>query len=123
MLLLLTAFYLSRGHITGAVPLSSVTKRSSSTCQDLEQSRSIWDIIRSSLVTIFLTTWVAFHPNIPRPVNNGGKGRLERWLWSPLCIFVSRQLSLFILALLIPEYILAWAIRQFIIARRIAKKN
>ncbi|KAJ7030792.1 hypothetical protein C8F04DRAFT_1112503 [Mycena alexandri] len=35
--------------------------------------------------------------------------------------FVSNRLSLFVIALLVPEYILAWAIRQYLQARQIAK--
>ena len=49
--------------------------------------------------------------------------RIERWFWDPLRSLISHQLPLFICALLVPEYILAWAIRQRLVAGQIAKDN
>ncbi|KAF8175521.1 hypothetical protein K438DRAFT_1908813 [Mycena galopus ATCC 62051] len=43
--------------------------------------------------------------------------RLRHTLWQ----FLSNRLLLFVIALLVPEYILAWAIRQYLEARRIAQ--
>ena len=37
--------------------------------------------------------------------------------------FAERRLPLFVCALLVPEYVLAWAIRQFLSARKIFKEN
>ena len=37
--------------------------------------------------------------------------------------FVEHRLPLFVCALLVPEYVLAWAIRQYLSAREIARKN
>ena len=37
--------------------------------------------------------------------------------------FVEHRLLLFVCALLIPEYVLAWAIRQYLSARKIAYIN
>ena len=48
---------------------------------------------------------------------------IERCLWNPLLSFAGHRLPLFVCALLVPEYILAWAIRQFLGARKIAKDN
>ena len=66
--------------------------------------RTIWDIIWSSLTTIFTCTWVACHPNIPgldeiRP--------MER---------KARRIKVFLVALLAPEVIVLWAMRQFFAA-------
>ena len=40
---------------------------------------------------------------------------------NPLMSFVEHRLPLFVCALLVPEYVLAWAIRQFLRAREITK--
>ena len=37
--------------------------------------------------------------------------------------FVEHRLLLFVCALLVPEYVLAWAIRQYLSAQEIAHKN
>ena len=65
----------------------------------------------------------AIHPNIPYPGKKKDMGRFERWVWEPLRSFISHRLPLFICALLVPEYILSWAIRQRLIAGEIAKDN
>ena len=63
-------------------------------------------------MTIFSCTWVAVHPNVPSPVKR-----------NPIMSFAGHRLPLFICALLVPEYVLAWAIRQFLRAREIANQN
>ena len=50
-------------------------------------------------------------------------GRFERWFWHPLRSSISHRLPLLICALLVPEYILSWAIRQRLVAGQIAKDN
>ena len=63
-------------------------------------------------MTIFSCTWVAVHPNVPCPVKR-----------NPIISFAGHRLPLFICALLVPEFVLAWAIRQFLRAREIANRN
>ena len=123
MLILLLLYYLGHGVATGAIPLPVIEERTASTCNDLHTCRTIWNIIWSCLVTIFSCTWVAIHPNVPYPGNKKDMGRLERWVWDPLRSFISHRLPLFICALLVPEYILSWAIRQRLVAGQIAKDN
>ena len=77
----------------------------------------------SCLATIFSCTWVAIHPNIPCPKTREANGWVERCIWNPLLSFAEHRLPLFVCALLVPEYVLAWAIRQFLRARKIAKEN
>ncbi|KIM19723.1 hypothetical protein M408DRAFT_56576, partial [Serendipita vermifera MAFF 305830] len=84
--------------------------------------RSIWSIIWSCLSTIFLCTWVAVHPNVHFRPEKRNQRWLEKWLWDPLHEFFTYKLVLFLWALLIPEYILAWAVRQYIQAGVISKK-
>ncbi|KAG6818343.1 hypothetical protein H0H93_005858 [Arthromyces matolae] len=73
-----------------------------SSCND----RSIYNIVWSCLTTIFACTWLAVHPNVPLVG--------ER-------LFV-RRLKICGLALVAPELIVLWAIRQWFSSRRLALK-
>ena len=77
----------------------------------------------SCLVTIFSCTWVAVHPNIPCPKTRKANSCIERWIWNPLLSFAEHRLPLFVCALLVPEYVLGWAVRQFWRARQIVDEN
>ena len=56
--------------------------------------------------------YLLVHPNVPC---------LKKQ--NPVISFAKHHLPLFICVLLVPEYILAWAIRQFFRAQKIAKEN
>ncbi|KAJ7331473.1 hypothetical protein DFH08DRAFT_1021642 [Mycena albidolilacea] len=129
MLLLLLVYYISQATFTGSRPIggddlfpSSIAARASgSSCPDAQDCRMAWNIVWSCLVTIFSCTWVSVHPNIPRPVSTREMSlvqRLRHSLWE----FLSNRMLLFVIALLVPEYILAWAIRQHLRAHQIAWK-
>ena len=64
---------------------------------------------------------MAVHPNVPCPKKLEANGWIEQYIRNPLLSFVEHRLPLFICALLVPEYVLAWAIRQFLKACKIAK--
>ena len=123
MLFLLFLYYLFQGPSTDAGPIPTIEHRSlmGNHCNSLAPCRTIWNIIWSCVVTIFSCTWVAVHPNVPCPKKREANGWIERCIRNPLLSFVEHRLPLFICALLVPEYVLAWAIRQFLSARRIAK--
>ena len=123
MLFLLFLYYLLQGSSTDAGPIPTIEHRSlmGNHCNDLAHCRTIWNIIWSCLVTIFSCTWVAVHPNVPCPKKREANGWIEKYIRNPLLSFVEHRLPLFICALLVPEYVLAWAIRQFLRARKIAK--
>jgi hypothetical protein len=65
---------------------------------------------------------VAVHPNVPEPVDTQDMGFWRKCVHKTLCFF-KNQVVMFICALLVPEYILAWAIRQRLMARTIVKDN
>jgi ABC-type spermidine/putrescine transport system permease subunit II len=71
-------------------------------------TRTIWNILWSSLTVTFACTWVACHPNVP--------GLEETWSERKL-----RRIKVFAIAVLAPEIIAGWAIRQFFAARKIGK--
>jgi hypothetical protein len=81
-----------------------------STCNDLHDCRTLWNIIWSSLITVFACIWLSVHPNIPAPDESWGKK-------------VARRVCTMVLALFAPELIVGWAMRQLILASRIAKEN
>ena len=122
MLFLLFLYYLLQGPSIDAGPVLTFEMRSltGNHCNDLTHCRTIWNIIWSCLVTIFSCTWVAVHPNVPCPKKRKANSWIERCIWNPLLSFAEHRLPLFICALLVPEYMLAWAIRQFLRAREIA---
>ena len=123
MLFLIFIYYLARS--INASPTPPVNNRSfePNSCTGPTRCRTIWNIIWSCTVTIFSCTWVAVHPNIPCPKKREAKNRVERWIWNPILSFAEHRLPLFVCALLIPEYVLAWAIRQYLKAREMANDN
>ena len=125
MLFLIFIYYVAQGVAIDASPIHFIGDRSleSNHCADLAHCRTIWNIIWSCLVTIFSCTWVAVHPNIPCPKKREVNNRFQKWIWNPIMSFASHRLPLFVCALLIPEYVLAWAIRQYLSAGRIANEN
>ena len=123
MLFLLFLYYLLHGPSIDVGPIPTIENRSlvGNHCNDLTHCRTIWNIVWSCLATIFSCTWVAVHPNVPCPRKRDANGWIERCIWNPLLSFMEHRLPLFICALLVPEYVLAWSIRQFLVARKIAK--
>ena len=117
MLLVLTLVYLFHGFKTHASPLTSLlqaesssnaTVLSTSACICPADQRSIWDILWSCLATIFACSWVSIHPNIPAPHESGWR------------VFL-RRLELMFWAVIAPEMIITWALRQWTSARRLEK--
>ena len=123
MLFLIFLYYLSLSIHANTIPPIISRSLEPNSCSDLSHCRSIWNIIWSCIVTIFSCTWVAVHRNIPCPKKREGKNRFQRWIWNPILSFAEHRLPLFVCALLIPEYILAWAVRQYLRAREIARDN
>ncbi|KZP06180.1 hypothetical protein FIBSPDRAFT_1002718 [Athelia psychrophila] len=81
----------------------------SDTCKDIDNCRTIVGIVTSCIATIFACVWVAVRPNIPGPN--------QSW--------ISRQTEsakVVVVTLLVPEWVLAWAVRQFLQARVYTKE-
>ena len=106
-----------------ALPVPAVDKESTpSSCKDIDNCRTLLGIIWSCVTTVFLCTWVAVHPNVPEPVDTQDMDFWHKCVHVTSCFF-KNKVVMFICALLLPEYILAWAIRQRLVARRIVKRN
>jgi hypothetical protein len=103
MLLALAVARASSVSIVGREP-------SPTSCDDLRECRTLQDIIWSCLVTILLCTWVSLHPNIPGPHEQRAKPAL-------------RRVGLMVLALIAPELVISWAMRQRVAAGRLAAEH
>jgi hypothetical protein len=117
-----------------SVPAVEYSSNSSS-CKDIDNCRTLLGIAWSCITTILLCTWAAIHPNIPEPelqdepvpdIPEPVITRIKRF-WHKCTHKISslfrNKILPFICALLVPEYILAWAIRQYFVARWISKRH
>jgi hypothetical protein len=93
---------LVNGYVVAATPVVPSPTTSDAT----PKTRSVFDIFWSCWLTIFICTWKSIHPNIPPP----GQGPLSAFL---------RRLTLMFWALIVPELILTWAVKQWLAARAI----
>ena len=125
MLFILLLYSFVHWASTDASPVPPVGDRSlaANHCTDISHCRSIWNIIWSCLITVLSCTWIALHPNVPSPKKRVANSWIERYIRNPLLSFTEHRLTLFVCALLVPEYVLAWAIRQFLSARKIANQD
>ncbi|EEB95306.1 hypothetical protein MPER_05740, partial [Moniliophthora perniciosa FA553] len=78
-------------------------------CNDIHQCRTSTDILRSCYSVILLSTWLAIHPNVPSVHVHSAVG-LAQWF------------LVMLIALLAPEFMVLWAMRQWVSCRRIHKK-
>ena len=72
-------------------------------------ARTKHGIIWNCLAVIFSCTWLAIHPNIPGP-------NISRWV-----IFL-RRVRLIFVAMVAPEAVMMWAMKQWIAAYKLGKK-
>ncbi|KAG2141853.1 hypothetical protein DEU56DRAFT_885077 [Suillus clintonianus] len=97
-LLLFMILYLAG--VIQAAPTTNATTISEDFEAPSFTNRTLWNIISSSVLTLFACIYSAIHPNIPSP-----KDSLFRILW--------RRLGTMIMALIAPELIVVWAMRQW----------
>ncbi|KAK0228927.1 hypothetical protein IW262DRAFT_1242668, partial [Armillaria fumosa] len=67
--------------------------------------RTLWNVLWSCLTTIFASTWLAVHPNVPGRRITKGEG--------PWILSTREHLKVMAMALIAPEIIVAWAATQF----------
>lgn len=93
---------------TVAFPIIQVAALSlpNSTCEDIDDCRKLRDIVWSCLVTISACIWVSVHPNCP-PTDSTA--------WQA----TKRRVKVALIALIAPEIIAAWALQQYVHARRL----
>ncbi|KAG1848065.1 hypothetical protein DFJ58DRAFT_685886 [Suillus subalutaceus] len=112
LLVLFCIFFYLVGVIQAA-PTINTTLTSTTTTDSFEApsftTRTIWSIISSSVLTLFACIYSAIHPNIPSPKD------------SPNGI-VRRRVGIMIMALITPELIVTWAMRQWFSARQVTRQ-
>lgn len=120
-------------------------------CQTIGYCRTIWEIIWTCLATLFAFSYAAIHPNIPQPkppsqyhVSKEDSDVPPKWSWAWLWFRVralrhdlkhfwryqlldastalGQEVVIVLLALLMPEFIFEWALKQWLSAREIAQK-
>ncbi|KAK7016812.1 hypothetical protein VNI00_018788 [Paramarasmius palmivorus] len=84
-------------------------------CTDINGCRTTTGILWSCLSVIFICTWVAIHPNIPAVQDWRGNP------WHP-AVVIYQNVELMVVALLAPEFMILWAMRQREQAKNIRKK-
>ena len=95
MSLALNLHYAAQGiHIVASPSSSARTKHS---------------MIRNCLAVIFSCTWLAIHPNIPSPNTSR-------------CATFLRRVRLTFVAMVVPEAVMMWAVKQWIAAYKLGKK-
>ncbi|KAG1797314.1 uncharacterized protein HD556DRAFT_1535097 [Suillus plorans] len=72
-------------------------------------TRTLWTIVSSSVLTLFACTYSAIHPNILSPKDSPHR-------------ILRRQFGIIIMALIAPELIVAWAMRQWFSARSVTRQ-
>ncbi|KAF9463615.1 hypothetical protein BDZ94DRAFT_1258701 [Collybia nuda] len=80
----------------------------SSTCTDIGDCRTLSSIILSCLATLVACTWASVHPNVPKPLIGRRKLVFHRW-------------RLMMLAVIAPEVIVVWALRQRMVASKLSE--
>jgi hypothetical protein len=78
-----------------------------SSCKDIDDCRTLSTLILGCVATLVAATWVSVHPNIPAP--NIGH-----------IMLALHRLKLMLLAIIAPEVIAIWALRQRMVAHRLS---
>ncbi|KAI0059875.1 hypothetical protein BV25DRAFT_1918233 [Artomyces pyxidatus] len=87
----------------------------SDTCTDIATCRTRYTIVWSSLVTILACVWTAVHRNVPAPE----KARESRY--RRIMGVVLEAAKIVVVTVLVPEWVLAWAVRQYLNSRDVGE--
>ncbi|KAG2747325.1 hypothetical protein P692DRAFT_20954570 [Suillus brevipes Sb2] len=101
-------------HLVEVIQAAPTTNTTNTTTNDSLEApsfttRTLWTIVSSSVLTLFACIYSAIHPNIPSPKD------------SPYRI-LRRRLGIMIMALIAPELMVTWAMRQWLSARYITRR-
>ncbi|KAF7369903.1 hypothetical protein MSAN_00619800 [Mycena sanguinolenta] len=100
LLILIAVHLLSRDSIAVPLPHPPDARATSDSCNDINNSRTLFSVVWGCLVTIFACTWVSVHPNVPPP----NQSRLQLF---------RRRLKMMLIAIIAPELMAGFAARQF----------
>ncbi|KAG2066521.1 hypothetical protein BDR04DRAFT_1160194 [Suillus decipiens] len=94
-----------------AIPTTNATNTTTDNSLEAPSftTRTLWAIVSSSILTLFACIYSAIHPNIPNPKD----GALH---------ILQRRLGIMIMALIAPELIITWAMRQWLSACKVTRQ-
>ncbi|KAG2069406.1 hypothetical protein BDR04DRAFT_1119138 [Suillus decipiens] len=72
-------------------------------------TRTLWSIVSGSILTLFACIYSAIHPNIPSPKDSS-------------FLILRRRFGIMIMALIAPELMVTWAMRQWLSARQVTRQ-
>ncbi|KAG1778892.1 hypothetical protein EV702DRAFT_967468 [Suillus placidus] len=91
-------------HLVGVIQAAPTTDTTTTTTDSFQApsftTRTMWTIVSSSVLTLFACIYSAIHPNIPSPKDSPNR-------------ILRRRLGMLIMALIAPELIVTWAMRQW----------
>lgn len=91
-------------------PLGLLPNPSGAQCKDIDNCRTLSTIILTCLTSLIAATWVSVHPNIPAP-------RVG------FVMLALHRLKLMALAIIAPEVVAVWALRQRMVARLLSSSE
>ncbi|KAJ7331324.1 hypothetical protein DFH08DRAFT_881379 [Mycena albidolilacea] len=109
LFILILVHLLSRNSSAASLPHPLNARGSVDSCDDINDCRTLFDIIWGCIATIFACTWVSVHPNVPPPD--------QSWL-----ALLWRKLKMMLLAIIAPEIMVSFAVRQFLGAQMLSKE-
>ncbi|KAG2340341.1 hypothetical protein BDR05DRAFT_1002539 [Suillus weaverae] len=104
---LLPCIFLYLVGVIQAAPTTTTTSDSSEAPSFT--TRTTWTIVSTSVLTLFACIYSAIHPNIPSPKDSPNR-------------ILRRRFAIMIMALIAPELIVTWAMRQWISARHVTRQ-
>ncbi|KAF7979535.1 hypothetical protein HWV62_42124 [Athelia sp. TMB] len=95
-------------------------------CKDIDHCRTLVGIVQSCILTILACVWFAVHRNIPAPKADPPRYdnifvKTYMFIWAKI-LNQKQAVTVFLATLLVPEWVLAWALRQFFVARRLVEE-
>ncbi|KAF8185491.1 hypothetical protein K438DRAFT_1597212, partial [Mycena galopus ATCC 62051] len=110
-MLLLLAFVhlLSRTGTAVPVPQTLGPRTAADSCDNINNCRTLFDIIWGCLTTVFACTWVSVHPNVPPPKQSA-------------LVILWRRLKMMLVTIVAPEIIVGFAARQFFAVRHLSNE-
>ncbi|KAG1778895.1 hypothetical protein EV702DRAFT_143345 [Suillus placidus] len=100
-------------HLVGVIQAAPTTNTTTTTIDSFQApsftTRTMWIIVSSSVLTLFACIYSAIHPNIPSPKDSPNR-------------ILRRRIGIMIMALIAPELIVIWAMRQWFSARSVTRR-
>ncbi|KAF7984855.1 hypothetical protein HWV62_10817 [Athelia sp. TMB] len=95
-------------------------------CDNIHYCRTLVGLVQSCILTILACVWFAVHRNVPAPKvvrirHANSLVRTGLFVWNK--VLDQRQAAIvFVVTLLVPEWVLAWALRQWLRARKLVRE-